>query len=281
MLNVLITGAQGHVGSALQQLLDSREYRILTTDIDEMDITNHDQVSQYMKINRPDVIINCAGFTDVEACEADPDKAYLVNAIGVRNLAEAAEQINAKFIQISTDDVFNSKAERPYNEFDETSPKSVYGKSKLAGEKIVTQLCNRFVIIRSSWNYGIGKDFVDELLSAVGKKETFNVAKNRYGVPTSTKEVAKVIQYFIDNDEYGIYHAVCKGSCNRYEFAQAILEYTGNTDKIKLIPVDKTDVLRPDYCVLDNMMLRLTGIEEPAEWRAALKEYLDETGGLE
>ena len=85
----------------------------------------------------------------------------------------------------------------------------------------------------------------------------------------------------IDNDEYGIYHAVCKGSCNRYEFAQAILEYTGNTGKIKLIPIDKTDVLRPDYCVLDNMMLRLTGMEEPAEWKTALKEYLDETGGLE
>lgn len=281
MLNVLITGAQGHVGSALQQLLDSREYRILTTDMDEMDITDHEQVNQYMRINRPDVIINCASLTDVEACEADPDKAYHVNAIGVRNLAEAAEEINAKFIHMSTDDVFNSRSDRPYNEFDDTNPKSVYGKSKLAGEKIVTQLCSRFVIIRSSWNYGIGKDFVDEVLSAVGQNETLEVAQNRYGVPTSTKEVAKVVQHFIDNDEYGLYHAVCKGSCSRYEFAQAILEYTGKTDKLKLIPVDKTDVLRPDYCVLDNMMLRLTGMEEPAEWKTALKEYLEETGGLE
>jgi len=281
MLKVWITGASGHVGSALAQLLDRTKYQLLMTDKEDIDVTDLEQVKHYARLNRPDVVINCASLTDVAYCEEHVDEAYNVNALGVRNVAEAVEEISGKLIHMSTDDVFCSSSDRPYNEFDKTHPRSIYGKSKEAGESFVSQLCKRFVIIRSSWTYGIGKDFVDEVLRAVGSEEEFLVAENRFGVPTSCKELAKVIRYFIDNDEYGLYHAVCKGSCNRYEYAQAILEYTGNTDKLKLVPVNKNDIMRPDYCVLDNMMLRLSGIEEPAEWRAALKEYLDETGGLE
>lgn len=139
------------------------------------------------------------------------------------------------------------------------------------------QLNNQFTIIRSSWIYGIGRDFVDKVLSAVGTQEVLEVADNQYAVPTSSRELAKLICHFIDNEEYGIYHAVCKGSCSRYELAQAILEYTNNTDKLTLKPVTG----RATYSVLDNMMLRLNGIEEPAEWRAVLKEYLVENGGME
>ena len=107
------------------------------------------------------------------------------------------------------------------------------------------------------------------------------VPNNQFGVPTSTKELAKIIQYFIDNDEYGLYHAVCKGSCSRYEYAKAILEFSGNADKMEIHPIISRDATRPSYSVLDNMMLRLTGIEEPKEWKEALKEYLEETGGIE
>lgn len=280
MLKVWITGAQGHVGSALTQLLDCTEYQILATDV-EVDITDLDKVNHYMNLQRPDVVINCAGITDVKTCEEDVDLAYKVNAIGARNVALAAESVRAKLIHISTDDVFDAKSEKPYNEFDKTHPKTIYGKSKEAGEAFVTQLSSKFVILRSSWTYGIGRDFVDYVLKAVGVQESLQVPNNRYGVPTSAKEFAKVIRYFIDNDEYGLYHAVCKGSCSRYEFAKAILEYTGNSDKLDVQPVLSSDSSRPEYCVLDNMMLRLTGIEEPAEWRTALKEYLEETGGLE
>ena len=107
------------------------------------------------------------------------------------------------------------------------------------------------------------------------------VPNNRYAVPTSARELAKVIKHFIDFDEYGLYHAVCQGSCSRYEFAKAILELSGKSDEMEIRPVISRDTSRPVYSVLDNMMLRLTGIEEPKEWRMALKEYLDETGGIE
>lgn len=281
MKKIWITGAEGHIGTALLDLLEGVEYQLLPTDIKEVDITKIDEVTQFVHVNRPDVVINCAGMTDVQECENNVDEAYRVNAIGVRNVALAANEVNAKVIQISTDDVFDKESRIPYNEFDNVHPRTIYGKSKEAGEKILTQLLNRFVIIRSSWIYGIGRDFVDEVLRNVGQGKTMEVPNNQYAAPTSAKELAKVIRYFIDNEEYGLYHVVCPGSCSRYEFARTILEYSGKAGELDLYPVVIEDSARPTYSVLDNMMLRLTGIEEPKDWKAALKEYLDETGGLE
>ena len=281
MKKIWITGAEGHIGTALLALLEGVEYQLLPTDIEEVDITKIDEVTQFVHVNRPDVVINCAGLTDVQECENNVDEAYRVNAIGVRNVALAANEVNAKVIQISTDDVFDKESRIPYNEFDNVHPRTIYGKSKEAGEKILTQLLNRFVIIRSSWIYGIGRDFVDEVLRNVGQGKTMEVPNNQYAAPTSAKELAKVIRYFIDNEEYGLYHVVCPGSCSRYEFARTILEYSGKAGELDLYPVVIEDSARPTYSVLDNMMLRLTGIEEPKEWKTALKEYLDETGGME
>ena len=281
MKKIWITGAEGHIGTALIDLLEGVEYQLLPTDIDEVDITKIDEVTQFVHVNRPDVVINCAGLTDVQECENNVDEAYRVNAIGVRNVALAANEVNAKVIQISTDDVFDKESRIPYNEFDNVHPRTIYGKSKEAGEKILTQLLNRFVIIRSSWIYGIGRDFVDEVLHNLGQGKTMEVPNNQYAAPTSAKELAKVIRHFIDNEEYGLYHVVCPGSCSRYEFARTILEYSGKAGELDLYPVVIEDSARPTYSVLDNMMLRLTGIEEPKEWKTALKEYLDETGGLE
>lgn len=281
MKKIWITGAEGHIGTALLDLLEGVEYQLLPTDIEEVDITKIDEVTQFVHVNRPDVVINCAGLTDVQECENNVDEAYRVNAIGVRNVALAANEVNAKVIQISTDDVFDKESRIPYNEFDNVHPRTIYGKSKEAGEKILTQLLNRFVIIRSSWIYGIGRDFVDEVLRNVGQGKTMEVPNNQYAAPTSAKELAKVIRYFIDNEEYGLYHVVCPGSCSRYEFARTILEYSGKAGELDLYPVVIVDSARPTYSVLDNMMLRLTGIEEPKEWKTALKEYLDETGGME
>ena len=281
MKKIWITGAEGHIGTELIDLLEGVEYQLLPTDINEVDITKIDEVTQFVHVNRPDVVINCAGLTDVQECENNVDEAYRVNAIGVRNVALAANEVNAKVIQISTDDVFDKESRIPYNEFDNVHPRTIYGKSKEAGEKILTQLLNRFVIIRSSWIYGIGRDFVDEVLRNVGQGKTMEVPNNQYAAPTSAKELAKVIRYFIDNEEYGLYHVVCPGSCSRYEFARTILEYSGKAGELDLYPVVIEDSARPTYSVLDNMMLRLTGIEEPKEWKTALKEYLDETGGME
>ena len=140
--------------------------KFLPTDLEEVDITDRESVSNYVRVSRPDVLINCVGFGDITSCEAQPDKAYQVNTVGARNLAVQAQAIGAKLIHLSTDDVFSHHARQPYNEFEIPTPSTIYGKSKLAGERFVQNLCTRHVIVRSSWVYGIGKDFVNTILEA-------------------------------------------------------------------------------------------------------------------
>ncbi|MGL5675055.1 MAG: SDR family oxidoreductase, partial [Cellulosilyticaceae bacterium] len=130
---VWIVGAEGRLGREMTALIDQREIEVLTTDVDDVDITDNTSIIRYGDMNRPDVIINCAGLTSLEACEKDPDKAYKINAIGARNVSIAASKIGARLIHISTDDVFGGDEKVPYTEFDVPVPQSVYGKSKLAG----------------------------------------------------------------------------------------------------------------------------------------------------
>lgn len=280
MEKIWISGAYGHVGSALVKLFDNHKYDFIATDKSEVDITDADAVHSFCKLNRPNIIINCSGLTDLLACEKNPDLAYSVNAVGVRNIAQEAQEIGAKLIQISTDDVFGTTENNsPLNEFDDIAPRSIYGKSKAAGEKFVRALMNRYVIIRSSWIYGLGKDYVSLVLDAVEKGETFYAPSNQFSSPTSAKELAKVLMEFIEHEYYGTYHVVCKGVCSRYEYAKEILRLSKNEGKIAIEAYVDEDNNRPKYSVLDNMMIRITNIEEPADWKTALAEYLSEQGG--
>ena len=279
MEKIWISGANGHVGSALVKMLDFEKYKFIATDKNEVDITDIESVHSFCRINRPDIIINCSGLTDLQECEANPDMAYAVNAVGVRNIAQEAQEIGAKLIQISTDDVFGTtESQVLLNEFDDIAPRSVYGKSKAAGEKFMRALMSRYVIIRSSWVYGVGKDYVNLVLEAAKNGGTFIAPNNQFSSPTSAKELAKVIMQFIEKEYYGTYHVVCKGCCSRYEYAQEILRLTNNTDNLELKPCDDMLDSRPKYSVLDNMMIRISKIEEPADWKTALKEYLTGTG---
>lgn len=281
MEKIWISGVAGHVGSALVKLLDNRKYEFIATDKEEVDITDIHAVHSFCKLNRPDIIINCSGLTDLEECENNPDLAYSVNAVGVRNIAQEAQEMGAKLIQISTDDVFGTTEQNsPLNEFDEIAPRSVYGKSKAAGEKFVRALMSRYVIIRSAWVYGTGKDYVSLVLDAVKNGKTFVAPTNQFSSPTSAKELAKVMMEFIENEYYGTYHVVCKGVCSRYEYAKEILRLTNNENTISLEAFEDNNEHTQKYSVLDNMMIRITNIEEPADWKVALAEYLSETGGI-
>lgn len=274
---IWIVGSQGRVGSAFADLLDTTEVEVFPTDIGEVDITDHEAVSVFLEINRPDVIINCAGLTDVDYCESHKEEAFRVNALGARNLSVAARRYSARMVQISTDDIFDGQSEKPYDEFDVPNPISIYGKSKLAGEQFVKELSPKHLIVRSSWVYGGGNDYVMELLQEARKQNAVTVAAGQTASPTSAKEVAKTIYRLLERDAYGTYHAVCQGACSRCEFAQKVLQLAGiKTEVVETHPQEMPKTaLRPAYTVLDDLMLRISGIEVPVYWTEALKEYMD------
>ena len=274
---IWIAGAQGQVGSAFAQLLDTVELEVLLTDKSDVDVTNMDEVRKYAEMNRPDVIINCTGIGGIEYCQQHSDLAYKVNAIGARNLSVAARSVHGKMVQLSTDDIFDGKAAESYNEFSIPTPVSIYGKSKLAGEEFVKSIAPRYLIIRSSWVYGKGENFVTWLLQEAKKSKEIFVAEDQFGSPTSANELAKAIYRLLMEDAYGLYHVVCQGVCSRREFAEKILALAGESSKI--VPVSgakKAEDGRPAYAVLDNLMLRLEGMELPKNWEEALNEYMME-----
>lgn len=273
MLKVWIVGSESQVGKSIAAVLDTTELSVLCTDKDELDITNTEDVLSYGEIQRPDIIINCAAITDTDLCEANPELAYRVNALGARNLSLVARKHNAKIVQLSTDDVFDGKKDAPYTEFDDTHPLTVYGLSKRAGENYVKEFTHKHFIIRSNWVYGKGgKNFVNDLLAYTGEEIT--IPTDQYGSPTSAMDLARIILHLIDTNEYGTYHATCRGNCSRFEFAQEILKLAGKSVVLKPVSSAEISSVRPTYAVLDNFILRIIDVYEMPTWQKSLREYL-------
>ena len=279
MIKVWIAGSNGQIGHALNEVLDPLEIEVLNTDKDELDITDTEEVLNFGIVNRPDVIINCTGDTDTKLCEEEPELAYRVNALGARNLSIVARKNGAKMVQLSTDDVFDGKSKKPYTEFDDTNPLTVYGASKRAGENYVKEFTHKHFIIRSNWVYGkYGHNFVNQVLEAAEKGNTLSVAADQFGSPTSAKDLARMILYLINTNEYGTYHVTCSGVCNRHEFAQEILRLSGKKIELKAVPTEQSDLsaVRPPYAVLDNFILRIIDMYDMPDWKESLEEFMNE-----
>lgn len=275
MLKVWIVGSESQIGKAIQEIINPTELKVLCTDKEELDITETENVLSFGEINRPDVIINCAAITDTKRCAAEPELAFRVNALGARNLSLVARKHNAKIVQISTDDVFDGKKTTPYTEFDDTNPLTVYGQSKRAGENYVKEFTHKHFIVRSTWVYGKGKNFVNALLQSTETETEVSIPTDQFGSPTSAKDLARIILHLIHTNEYGTYHATCKGKCSRYEFAEEILRLSGKN--LKLNPAAAADVptARPAYAVLDNFILRIIDVYDMPTWQESLKEFME------
>lgn len=199
MKKILITGCNGQLGRALNQIYDGAY--LINTDVAEgegrkaLDITDVDAVLKMVRDEKPDVIINCAAHTAVELCESQEDLAYRINAIGARNLSIAAAQVDAKLIQISTDYVFDGNGTRPYREFDTPGSDSVYGKTKLEGERFVKEFAPKHFILRTAWLYGDGKNFLKTMLRLSETNQEVKVVNDQFGNPTSAKELARLIHF--------------------------------------------------------------------------------------
>lgn len=278
MKKIMVTGCNGQLGRQIQKEYENDEAMLICTDIDDLDISDHARVMEFVRDLQPDVIMNCAAYTAVDACEQAWDLAYRINAIGPRNLAIAARAVGAKLMHISTDYVFEGNASQPYTEFDAVHPVSAYGKTKLEGERFVQQFADRYFILRTAWLYGDGKNFARTMLALSEHHDEVRVVDDQYGSPTSTVELAKVMHLLELTDNYGLFHATCEGSCSWADFAEEVFRLAGKPTRVTRVTTEEygSSTKRPAYSVLDNYMLRLTTDYRMADWKDALRAYLTE-----
>jgi dTDP-4-dehydrorhamnose reductase len=275
-VKVLITGANGQLGHELTSQLSQKGMDLLLTDVDKLDITSRDKVFDIVKQSRPDIIINCAAHTSVDKCETDKDNAFKINALGPKYLSQAANSIGAEIVQVSTDYVFDGEGNTPLTEFDHPNPQTVYGETKLYGERLVTESNPKHYIIRTAWLYGDGNNFVKTMISLSKTTKSIKVVNDQFGTPTSTVDLSKAIIKLTEEKNYGLFHGSCIGQCSWYDFAKKVFSLL-NKD-IEVIPCTTMEfprpAKRPKYSVLRNYMLELTGKDEFRQWEDSLKEYI-------
>lgn len=288
-MNVLVTGANGQLGRSLRDLSRESSDHFIFTDVTEIDglettcleITNSEAVEIVCRSERVDVIVNCAAYTNVDKAEDDVDFANVLNCTAVENLSRTAASIGAVLIHISTDYVFPGTACKPIAPQDAPAPRSVYGSTKLAGEKAVKDSACRGIIIRTAWLYSIyGKNFVKTMLRLFSMNDSVKVVCDQVGTPTYAPDLAALIMKIIDErafDKTGIYHFTDEGAISWFDFACAIKELSGS--KVKVYPCSSEEfpakASRPHYSVLDKTLTKKTfGIEIPY-WRDSLKECLE------
>ena len=276
-MRVLVTGAKGQLGTDLVLFMEELGWDVHSFGREALDVTDADLVNRILDRIRPDVVFHTAAYTQVDQAEVEEDRAFLVNAQGTKHVAQAAEAVNAKLCYISTDYVFDGRAAAPYREEDEANPISVYGQSKLAGERYVQEISSRYFIVRTAWVYGChGRNFVSTMLQLAKTHQEVRVVNDQIGSPTFTEDLVRFLIQLVQTDQYGIYHATNSGSCSWYEFAKAIFEEAGI--QIQVTPI-RTEELprkaqRPQYSVLAHGAIRRNGFEDLRHWRDALQDYM-------
>jgi dTDP-4-dehydrorhamnose reductase len=275
-MKIIVSGGAGQLGHAFCQLTDDSQAQIFPLSSQEMDVTNPDQVNVILDQIHPDAVIHTAAYTAVDAAETNVDHAFRVNVLGTRNIAAACLKYGSKMVYISTDYVFDGKQHQPYTEFDQPNPVNVYGRSKLEGEKIAAAICPQLFIARTSWLYGQGHNFVRTILKLAKERDSLNVVNDQTGTPTYTIDLAQSILSLVNTNAFGTYHLSNKGQCSWYEFAKKILQLAKLHTVIH--PVATVDfslpAARPQYSVLRNYMLELTGGDHFRPWEEALTEYM-------
>ncbi|WP_343208375.1 dTDP-4-dehydrorhamnose reductase [Anaerolentibacter hominis] len=281
---ILIAGAGGQLGLALAAVLGEDPANELLlygpADMDSikpLDVRDKDAVSREVRRVQPDVIINGAAFTAVDLCESMEEEAYAVNAEGACNLAAAAAENGCVLVHISTDYVFDGTAKEPYTEDSVPNPVSAYGRTKLAGEKAVMESGADYFLIRTAWLYGEGKNFVRTMLRLSETNPEVRVVADQYGSPTSALELARMIAFLIQTDEYGLYHGTCEGVTTWYEFAEEIFRLAGKDTKVIPITSDQfpSAAKRPAYSVLENKRLNERFAYRMSSWQDALAQYME------
>ncbi len=278
-MDILVTGADGMLGTALLPIL-KQHHQVWGINHKDCDICNSPAITALISARRPQLVVHLAAYTNVDAAEANPQLADEINAGGTRNVASACAAIDASMLYVSTDYVFDGSKPGAYCENDSPNPINVYGSSKWKGERQVSGILERRFIVRTSWLYGPnGKNFVTSILKAAQQQSVLRVVNDQHGSPTYTRHLSTTIAALIEAQRYGIYHATGSGSCTWFEFAQAILELWPVAG-VQVLPISSKDsgraARRPLNSVLENKALAQANLQLMPDWKASLRQYLDE-----
>ena len=284
-MKILVTGAYVQLGSTIKELsVQFPQWEFLFTDIDSLDIISKKAVSDYFREFNPGYVINCAAFTAVEKAETDAENAEAVNTVAPGILAEATKKLQAGFIHISTDYVFDGKSSVPYTEEDAVSPTGIYGATKLAGERRSLKLNSDTIIVRTSWLYSLyGNNFVKTMLRLGEERGFVNVIYDQVGTPTCAEDLARAVLTIVSRDDKnnrkknsGIYHYSNEGVASWYDFAKTIFEFSGMDCKVNPVLSDEfhSSVQRPHFSVLNKSKIKTTFNLEIPYWRESLKQFL-------
>lgn len=284
-MTVLVTGAKGQLGQDVIEELNKRGIKTVGTDIDDMDIT--DETAVFSKINeiRPGAVIHCAAWTNVDGAEdpANIETVEKINVKGTENIAKACKSVGCKILYISTDYVFDGTGEKPWDpDCKDYAPLSVYGKTKLAGEKCVAQNCDKFFIVRISWLFGLhGKNFVATMLKLSESHPSLRVVSDQIGTPTYCRDLASVLVDMIVTDKYGYYHVSNEGGYISWaDFAKEIFRQSGKNTEVIPVTTEEYGISkakRPFNSRLDKSKLTRNGFNLLPTWQDALSRYLKET----
>lgn len=282
-MRILVIGSQGMLGRELVNRLPAFSHspvqrtEVIAANHGDIDITHGQNTAKFIAQVMPDVIVNCAAFTNVDACESHISEAFAVNATGAKNVALAGKETGARVIHISTDYVFDGMKNEPYIEDDKPNPISVYGRSKLEGELAIQEMSDNYTIIRTAWLYGLHRrNFVTTMLELGRKNRSVSVVTDQCGCPTYTADLSYAIWKIISSDLRGLYHITNTGTCSRYEWARKIFELTGN--QVSVLPVKTSDYKRaanvPQNSSLNCTKYTMATGHKMRPWQEALEEYL-------
>ena len=281
MAKVLVTGANGMLGSDLCEIFKEKGHQVIGTDLENLDVCDFKTVQDTMIQIEPDFVIHLAGMTDVDDCEKEPEKSFHINTIGTQHVTLACQKTRALLVYLSTLSVFDGTKCEPYTEFDTPNPQSWYSRSKYRGELVVEKLLKQYYIVRAGWMFGGGledKKFVVKIMDLALKNGSIDVVDDKYGSPTYTRDISSGIERLINTGLYGTYHMVNTGGyCSRFEYAQAILKNAGITT-CAVHPVSSASfplpAPRPRIEAARNYSLELHGWNWMPAWRNALEGYI-------
>lgn len=288
-LKILLVGANGQLGKEFQSVLNKmrsdigeipnnyKNAKVDVIDYPELDVT--DRKAVFEKISGGyDFVINCSAYTAVDKAEDDFEACYKVNTIGPFNLACACKEYDSTLIHFSTDYVFGGDGKEPYNEYDVCLPKTVYGKTKIEGEKYIRENCNKYFIFRTAWLYGeFANNFVYKMIELSKTKPFLTVVDDQKGTPTNANDLVHVVLNVILTEEYGLYHATGEGECTWYDFTKKIFEYSGIVTEVKPVKSEefKSRAERPKYSVLNNLHLKSINKNYMRAWEVALLNFIE------